>query len=595
MKSMFRYLKRYKKECILGPLFKLLEAVFELSVPLVVAALIDHGIGGANTGYIVRMCLLLVAFGAVGLICSLTAQYFAARAAVGFATSLRSDLFRHIMTFSYENTDRIGSSTLITRLSADTAQVQSGVNLGLRLLLRSPFVVFGAMIMAFTVDAPSAVVFAGAIPILSLIVFGIMLLSIPLYRAVQAKLDGVTLAARENLTGVRVLRAFSKEEEEIRSFRARCEELNFAQRKVSRVSSLLNPLTYVIINFAVIMLIYTGALRVDSGNLSQGQLIALYNYMSQILVELIKLANLIITLTRCAASCSRIRDVLLTSPAMSAPASDTYTENHAQDRGLSVCMRHVSLRYAAAGADALCDLNFDVSPGQTVGIIGGTGSGKTSLVNLIARFYDATQGEVLLGDKNVRDYPLEVLRKKVGVVAQKAVLFAGSVRDNMRFGNPDATDAHILCALRIAQADGLVRDKGGLDAQIEQNGSNLSGGQRQRLCIARALVANPQVLILDDSSSALDFATDAALRRALRSSLEGTTVFIVSQRTGSLLHADRILVMEDGAIVGQGTHDELLRTCEVYRQIHRSQFSEDTSSSIPSAHKNSPVSASASE
>ena len=574
---MLRFLKDYKKESILGPLFKLLEASFELLVPLVVAAIIDKGIGGADKGYTVKMCLLLAALGVVGLISSVTAQYFAAKAAVGFSEKVRHALFAHIQSLSYSDIDSLGTSTLVTRMTSDMNQVQYGVNMTLRLLLRSPFVVFGAMIMAFTVDVKAALTFVVTIPLLSAVVFGIMLICIPLYRKVQERLDGVLLSTRENLTGVRVIRAFCKEQEETRRFFDRNEALTEAQKFVGRISALMNPVTMIIINVSIIALIYIGALRVDLGIITQGAVVALYNYMSQILVELIKLANLIISVTKSIACGNRIQAVLEIRPSMIFPSEATADFGNPNSE-ISVEFRHADLRYGNSGENALTDIDFRVKRGETVGVIGGTGSGKSSLVNMIPRFYDTFAGEVLVDGVNVREYSRQTLRDKIGVVPQKAVLFKGTIRDNMLWGNPGASDEEINAAIATAQASEVVAGKaGGLDYAVAQNGRNLSGGQRQRLTIARALVKKPEILILDDSASALDFATDAALRKAIKAMEGRPTVFIVSQRAASIAHADRIIVLDDGRIAGMGKHDELLKNCEVYREIYNSQFSSEIS------------------
>ena len=569
MKKLLAYLKGYEKESILGPLFKLLEASFELIVPLVVAAMIDRGIGQGNKGYAGRMTLLLIVLGLVGLVCSVTAQYFAAKASVGFVTRLRHALMEHLQKFTYAQLDKVGSSTLITRMTSDMNQVQTGMNLALRLLLRSPFVVFGAMIMAFFVDAKAALVFVVAIPILSVVVFGIMLLTIPLYKKVQARLDGVTGVTRENLSGVRVLRAFGQEEAEKAEFRGKNQGLTTLQKKVGRISSLMNPLTYAMINGAIVALIYQGALRVDAGALTQGQVVALYNYMSQILVELIKMANLIINMTKAAACGGRIQSIL------DMPAGAEKLEGGKEGGDCAVEFRNACLKYPGAAEDSLTDLTFRVPRGQTVGVIGGTGSGKSSLINLIPRFYDATGGQVLVDGRDVRTWEPQELRRRIGVVPQKAELFAGSIRDNLKWGDENADDAALLAAAEAAQAEDVVRNKGGLDAWIEQHGRNLSGGQRQRLTIARALVRRPEILILDDSASALDYATDAALRSALAHLDWQPTVFIVSQRTSSIRHANLILVLEDGKMAGMGTHGELMENCPVYREIHESQFGKE--------------------
>ncbi len=574
---MLRFLKDYKKESILGPLFKLLEASFELLVPLVVAAIIDKGIGGADKGYTVKMCLLLAALGVVGLISSVTAQYFAAKAAVGFSEKVRHALFAHIQSLSYSDIDSLGTSTLVTRMTSDMNQVQYGVNMTLRLLLRSPFVVFGAMIMAFTVDVKAALTFVVTIPLLSAVVFGIMLICIPLYRKVQERLDGVLLSTRENLTGVRVIRAFCKEQEETRRFFDRNEALTEAQKFVGRISALMNPVTMIIINVSIIALIYIGALRVDLGIITQGAVVALYNYMSQILVELIKLANLIISVTKSIACGNRIQAVLEIRPSMIFPSEATADFGNPNSE-FSVEFRHADLRYGNSGENALTDIDFRVKRGETVGVIGGTGSGKSSLVNMIPRFYDTFAGEVLVDGVNVREYSRQTLRDKIGVVPQKAVLFKGTIRDNMLWGNPGASDEEINAAIATAQASEVVAGKaGGLDYAVAQDGRNLSGGQRQRLTIARALVKKPEILILDDSASALDFATDAALRKAIKAMEGRPTVFIVSQRAASIAHADRIIVLDDGRIAGMGKHDELLKNCEVYREIYNSQFSSEIS------------------
>ena len=575
MNKLLRYLKDYRKESILGPLFKLLEASFELLVPLVVAAIIDRGIGGADKGYTVKMCLLLLALGVVGLISSVTAQYFAAKAAVGFAEKVRHALFGHIQRLSYSDIDSLGTSTLVTRMTSDMNQVQYGVNMTLRLLLRSPFVVFGAMIMAFTVDAKAALTFVVTIPLLSVVVFGIMLICIPLYRKVQEKLDGVLLSTRENLTGVRVIRAFCKEEEETARFLDRNEALTDAQKFVGRISALMNPVTLVIINGSIIALVYIGALRVNQGIISQGAVVALYNYMSQILVELIKLANLIISVTKSIACGNRIQAVLEIEPSMHFPSGVTAASGDPHSE-YAVEFRHADLRYGNSGENALTDMNIRVKRGETIGVIGGTGSGKSSLVNMIPRFYDTFAGEVLVDGVNVKEYTREGLRRKIGMVPQKAVLFKGTIRDNMRWGNPSATDDEISAAIAIAQASEVVAGKqGGLNYMIAQGGKNLSGGQRQRLTIARALVGKPEILILDDSASALDFATDAALRKAIKTMDGSPTVFVVSQRAASIAHADKIVVLDDGKIVGMGKHDDLLMNCEVYREIYNSQFSSE--------------------
>ena len=577
MKRMLVYLREYVKESVLGPLFKLFEATLELIVPLIIASIIDNGINAdtPDSAYVVKMSLLLLLLGAVGLAFSVTAQYFAAKASVGYVTKLRFALFSHIQTLSYSELDRLGTSTMITRMTSDTNQIQTGLNLGLRLLLRSPFVVFGAMIMAFTIDTKSALTFVAAIALLSIVVFGIMLISIPLYKKVQARLDGVLGKTRENLSGARVIRAFCKEDAETQEFKNKNAELTSVQKYVGKISSLMNPLTYVIINLAVLWLIHTGALQVKAGNLTQGEVVALYNYMSQILVELIKLANLIITITKAVASGARINSVF---DIQSSIKAGNLTEG--TDGLFAVEFPDVSLKYGNSAENSLSEISFKVKHGDTVGIIGGTGSGKTSLINLIPRFYDPTSGTVLIDGQDAKLYKEEALRKAIAVVPQKAVLFKGSIRDNMKLGNENATDEEILEALKTAQAESVVVDKGGLDAVIEQGGKNLSGGQRQRLTIARALVNKPKILILDDSASALDYATDAKLRAAIRNMSGNTTVFIVSQRASSIMHADKIIVLDDGEAVGLGTHSELLSSCSVYREIYASQFSDEEVAAI---------------
>lgn len=584
MKKLLGYLKDYKKESLLGPLFKLLEASFELIVPLVMAAIIDTGVENGDRPYIMKMCLVLVLLAVIGLTCSITAQYFAAKAAVGCATGLRHALFSHIESLSFTEMDTVGTSTLITRMTSDINQVQNGVNLVLRLFLRSPFIVFGAMIMAFTIDVKAALVFVVTIPLLSVVVFGIMLVSIPLYRKVQAALDKVLGITRENLTGSRVIRAFNKEQDEIEQFHESNEALTRIQLYVGKISALMNPFTYIIINGAIVALLWTGAIRVDGGFITQGEVVALVNYMSQILVELVKLANLIININKSVACMHRIENVLDLEPSIRDGAAEAADGKSPQDgsaadsdsRGKdapAVEFSHVGLAYAGAGEEALTDIDFIAKRGETIGIIGGTGSGKSSVVNLIPRFYEATGGCVRVDGRNVSDYTLEELRDKIGVVLQKAVLFKGTIRENMRWGKPDATDEEIMEALSTAQAKEFVLAKdGGLDYEIEQGGKNLSGGQRQRLTIARALVKKPEILIMDDSASALDFATDAALRAAIAGMEGDMTVFIVSQRAASIMYADRIVVLDDGKIVGLGTHEELLSGCEVYQEIYDSQF-----------------------
>jgi ATP-binding cassette subfamily B multidrug efflux pump len=573
MKSLMKYLKDYKKECVLSPLFKLLEATFELFVPLVMAAVIDKGIGHADKPYIVKMCLVLIALGIIGLVCSITAQFFAAKAAVGFATKLRHALFGHIQSLSFSEIDTLGTSTLITRMTSDVNQVQNGVNLVLRLLLRSPFVVVGAMVMAFTIDVKAALIFVVAIPLLCIVVFAIMFVSIPLYKKVQAGLDRVLLGTRENLTGVRVIRAFNKEKDEVERFNESNAALTKIQMYVGRISALMNPITYIIINGGIVALIYVGAIRVDSGAISQGQVVALVNYMSQILVEVVKVANLIISCTKALASANRIESIFDVKASVCDKTEVMLGDNSSE---YAVEFNNVYLKYKDAGEDALSNIDFKVKRGETVGIIGGTGCGKSSIVNLIPRFYDATGGEVKVNGVNVKDQPVEKLRDIVGMVMQKAVLFKGTIRDNMKWGNENATDAEIYDALDISQSREFVEQKPDkLDEMIEQGGKNLSGGQKQRLTIARALVKKPQILILDDSASALDFATDAKLRKAIASMEGKMTVFIVSQRTSSIQHADKIVVLDDGQIVMIGTHEELLEKCEEYREIHYSQISKD--------------------
>lgn len=626
MKKLLVYLKDYKKETILGPLFKLLEASFELFVPLVIAQIVDVAISGKDYGYVWKMGGVLLLLGMIGLICSVTAQYFAAKAATGFATSLRHSLFSHIQSLSYTEMDKLGTAAMITRMTSDINQVQSGVNLVLRLFLRSPFIVFGAMIMAFTIDVKAALIFVVTIPLLSIVVFGIMLISIPLYKKVQAGLDKVLGRTRENLTGVRVIRAFNREDEELEAFTQENQGLTKLQMFVGRFSACMNPVTYIIVNCATVVLIWTGAVRVDTGILTQGQVIALVNYMSQILVELVKLANLIITVTKAFACADRISGVLELKSSLE-ESTQSETDSVSQDKmeeerdpvlrdngkemaefaqeaknSAYIQFRHVDFSYKDAGAEALTDIDFTVEKGQTVGIIGGTGSGKTTLVHLLPRFYDVTGGEVLIDGENVRDYPLAKLRAKIGIVMQKAVLFHGTVRENLRWGIMDGEsvpedvsrvgeidsadgirgtkkpggadeDARMWEALEIAQAKEFIEKKeGGLDFEIEQGGKNLSGGQRQRMTIARAVVRKPDILILDDSASALDFATDAALRKAIRNASQDMTVFIVSQRAASIMYADKILVLDDGKIAGQGTHEELIASCEVYQEIYYSQF-----------------------
>ena len=574
LRALLKYLRNYKKETVLAPLFKLLEASFELFVPLVMAAIIDHGIGQADGVYVLKMGGVLIALGLIGLVCSITAQYFAAKAATGFSTELRHELFEHIQKLSYTKMDTIGTSTLITRMTSDINQVQSGVNLVLRLFLRSPFIVFGAMVMAFTVDVKAALVFVVAIPLLSLVVFGIMLITMPLYRKVQSNLDAVLGITRENLTGVRVIRAFNKEADERQRFEQQNQMLTDAQKFVGKISGLMNPVTYIIVNGALIVLIYTGALRVDAGIITQGQVVALVNYMSQILVELVKLANLIITVTKAFACGNRIQSVFEEETGMT-EGSEGWTDPGEADTPV-VEFDHVNLRYAGAGEDSLTDISFRAMPGQTIGVIGGTGSGKSSVVNLIPRFYDATEGSVRIQGKDARDYRLEELRSHIGMVPQKAVLFQGTIAQNLRWGKENATEAELEKAIEISQAKEFVDGKEDrLNYQIEQSGKNLSGGQRQRLTIARALVRDPEILILDDSASALDFATDAKLRKAIRQMDSHPVVFIVSQRASSIQYADQILVLDDGELAGIGTHAELMGSCEIYREIYESQFEKE--------------------
>ena len=569
MKTLFPFVKPFRKECVIAPLFKLLEAVLELFVPLIMAAIIDKGIQLRDAGYVLRMGGMLVALGLLGFVSSITAQFFAARAAVGVAAGLKSALFKHIQRFSFTELDTIGTPTLINRLTSDMNQVQTGVNMTLRLLLRSPFVVFGAMIMAFTVDAKAALIFVALIPLLAVVVVAIMRLTLPRHKQVQGQLDKVLLHTRENLTGVRVLRAFGKQESEVAGYEADADKLCLMQQRVGRLSALMNPLTYVLVNSALAALLWSGALQVDGGILTQGQVVALVNYLSQILVELIKLANLIVTITKAIACAGRIETILLMEPSM----TDTSAVKTEASGGVSVRFDHVSTRYAKAGDDSLTDISFTALCGQTIGVIGGTGSGKTTLVNLIPRFYDASCGSVQVDGVDVKQQSMEALRDKIAVVPQKAVLFKGTIRENLLWGKQDATDDELWRALEIAQAAEIVRGKkNGLDEMIEQNGRNLSGGQRQRLTIARALVKNPSILILDDSASALDYATDAALRKALRSMDSGATVFIVSQRASSIRHADLILVLDDGELAGKGTHDELMESCPVYQEIYYSQY-----------------------
>ncbi len=569
MKAVFKYLKNYKLECFLAPLFKLLEACFDLLVPIVVKLIMDVGIKNGDTGYIVKGCLVLVALGFVGLICAITAQYFAAKTAVGVATGLRHTLFSHLLGLSYANSDKIGRSSMITRMTSDINQVQSGVNMFLRLFLRSPIIVFGAMIMAFTINTKVALTFVAVIPALAIVVFTIILAGIPLFKKVQGRLDRVTSLTRENISGVRVIRAFNKEESEKENFNEANHSHTVFQRFVGKITALMNPLTYVIVNLGVIAIVYFSSAEINTGSMTQGDLFAMYNYMSQILVELVKLANTIVLMTKAIACAQRIQNVLNT------PSGMVVYEDNAEEKENSPAVEfcHVRLNYGGEGEDTLTDINFSVNKGETVGIIGGTGSGKTSLVNMIPRFYDCSSGEVKVNGKNVRSYPLDELRDKVSIVPQKAVLFKGSIRSNLKWGNENATDEELDSALKTAQAYDFVYEKEGkLDARVSQLGKNFSGGQRQRLTIARAIVKNAPILILDDSASALDFATEARLRQALKDLPNDPTVFIISQRTSSISHADKIIVLDDGAVVGIGKHDELLASCSVYKEIYDSQF-----------------------
>lgn len=570
------YLKDYKKESILAPLFKLLEAFFELMVPLVMANIIDYGISNRNMGYIGKMGLLLLLLGVVGLASSITAQFFAAKAAVGVSTKLRQALFDHIEDLSFKDIDKAGTSTMITRMTSDVNQVQSGINMTLRLFLRSPIIVFGAMIMAFTIDVKCALIFVVAIPLLSIVVFGIILSTIPMYKKVQSRLDQVLGITRENLTGVRVIRAFHQEAKEEERFRENNEALSAMQIFVGKISACMNPVTYVIVNGAIIALIYTGAVQVNIGNLSQGEVVAIINYMNQILVELVKLANLIVTMTKALACAERVASVFdIGADAVYVGVQDQKLADKVDKSAPFLDFKHVSLTYQGAGAPTLQDMNFTVNRGDTVGIIGGTGSGKTSLVNLIPGFYPATEGEILLEGRDIRTMSDEELRGRIGVVPQKAVLFKGTIRSNLQWGKPDAAEEEMWKALELAQASEVVEGKDGkLDATVAQNGKNFSGGQRQRLTIARALVRNPEILILDDSASALDYATDAKLRAAIRTLEDKTTTFIVSQRASTIRHADKIIVLDDGEIAGMGTHDELLKDCTVYQEIYYSQYPE---------------------
>ncbi len=573
MKKLLVFLKDYKKETVLAPLFKMLEAGFELFVPLVMAAVIDRGIAQADIHYVLKMGGVLVMLGLIGLTCSITAQYFAAKAAVGFSAKLKHSLFAHIQELSFSEMDTLGTSTMITRMTSDANQVQNGVNMVLRLFLRSPFIVFGAMAMAFTIDVKAALIFVVTIPLLSIVVFGIMMITMPLYKKVQAGLDKVLGKTRENLTGVRVIRAFHKEEQETAEFEQRNSALTHMQLFVGKISALTNPVTYIIVNVATIVLIYTGAVRVDNGYITQGEVVALVNYMSQILIELVKLANLIITITKALACANRIQSVFELQSGMTWKEPGSAQDGAVRDVPYAVEFDQVGLTYQGAGAESLSDIDFKVKKGQTIGVIGGTGSGKSSLVHLIPRFYDVSRGSVKIDGKNVKDYEMAELRDKIGMVMQKAVLFQGTIRENLSWGKPDATTDEMNRALEISQAKEFVDTKPkGLEEPIAQGGKNLSGGQRQRLTIARAVVREPEILILDDSASALDYATDAKLRRAIREMGEKTTVFIVSQRTSSIQHADQIIVLEDGRMAGIGTHEELLQSCEVYQEIHYSQM-----------------------
>ena len=570
MKHLYPYLRRFRKESILAPLFKMLEATFDLLVPMVVADIIKVGIAGGDTTYIWTRCGLLVLMALIGLLCSFTAQYFAARAAIGTSTGLRHELMAHIQSLSFSELDTLGVSTLITRMTSDVNQVQNGLNMFLRLFLRSPFIVAGAMIAAFTIDTQIALIFLAAIPVLAVIVFGIMRITSPMYKTVQSRLDAVTGATRENLSGVRVVRAFGREDAEEENFVQQNGNLNAMQLKVGRIAALMNPLTYVVVNLGIIGILYFGANKIGSGALLSGDVVALVNYMSQILVELVKLANLVVLLTRAIASMGRVSQVLDTPSTMAFPEKPV-SADAASD--VAVAFDHVSLRYQGAGAESLSDVTFTAKKGQTIGVIGGTGSGKTTLVSLIPRFYDATKGQVTLLGQPITAYSKAELNRHVAVVMQKAQLFKGTIRSNLLWGNENATDEELWHALSIAQSEDFVRQKPGkLDDPVEQGGRNLSGGQRQRLTIARALVGHPDILILDDSASALDYATDANLRRAIRQMENPPTTFIVSQRTSSLRHADQIIVLDDGHVVGIGTHDALMQTCEVYREIHESQF-----------------------
>ncbi len=571
MKALLKYLGNYKKESILGPLFKLLEASFELMVPLVMTSIIDIGIVNADTNYILKRCMILIILGLVGFICSVTAQYFSAKAAVGFGTELRNDLYAHINKLSFSDIDSVGTSTLITRITNDVNQVQTGVNMVLRLFLRSPFIVFGAMIMAFTIDVKGAITFVVTIPLLSIVVFGVMIGTIPMYKKVQAKLDEVTLGVREILSGARVVRAFNRQEDEIEVFNTRSAELKNLQEKVGDISALLNPITYIIINVALVVIVWVGGKQVNIGNLTQGEVVALVNYMSQILVELVKLASLIILITKSLACANRITDVFNIKPSI----VDGNNEGDV-DTDISVEFKNVKFAYNNASGNSIEGINFSVKKGETIGIIGGTGSGKSTLVNLIPRYYEVSDGSIIVNGVDVQEYKMEALRDKIGVVPQKSVLFKGTIRDNLKWGKNDATDEEIKRALEISQSLEIVNNKeGNLDYMINQGGKNLSGGQKQRLTIARALVKSPDILIMDDSSSALDFATDSRLRQAIKNETKDMTVFIVSQRSTTIKYADKIIVLDDGKMVGCGTHSELYNNCQVYREICLSQLSDE--------------------
>lgn len=573
MRKLIYYLKDYKKESILAPLFKMLEALFELFVPIVMAKVIDVGIPLGDKNYIIRMCLVMILLGIIGLACSITAQYFSAKAASGFATKLRHSLFEHIQSLSFTEMDTIGTSTLITRMTSDINQVQNGVNMFLRLFMRSPFIVFGAMVMAFTIDVKAALIFVVAIPVLSVVVFGIMYASIPLYKKVQSRLDTVLGITRENLTGVRVIRAFHKEENETEKFEDANNALSSLQIFVGKISALMNPMTYVIVNLAIAALVWTGGIRVNTGIITQGEVVALINYMSQVLVELIKLANLIVLINKAIACGNRVQSVFEIKSSMDETENPVSPDKKTD---YAVEFNHVCLRYGKSDVDSLTDIDFNVKRGETIGIIGGTGSGKSSVVNMIPRFYDACEGEVLVDGINVKDYAINDLRQKIGIVMQKAVLFKGTIRDNLLWGNENASEDDIYEALKVSQALEVVEGKkNGLDSEVAQGGKNFSGGQKQRLTIARALVRKPEILILDDSASALDYATDAALRKALREMDNSPTVFIVSQRASSIQYADKIIVLDDGKIAGIGTHQELIDNCGVYQEIYYSQFSKD--------------------